>query len=40
MPTYSLSPGGYQKNSSGVVVGNALINFDSEFDLYEWVGTT
>jgi hypothetical protein len=40
MPTYSLSPGGYQKNSSGVVVGNALINFDSEFELYEWVGTT
>lgn len=40
MPTYSLTPGGYQKNSSGVVVSNALINFDSEFELYEWVGTT
>lgn len=40
MPTYSLTPGGYQKNSSGTVVGNALINFDSEFELYEWVGTT
>lgn len=40
MPTYSLSPGGYQRNSSGVVVSNALINFDSEFELYEYVGTT
>jgi hypothetical protein len=39
MPTYSLSPGGYQRNSSGVVVSNALINFDSEFELYEYVGT-
>jgi hypothetical protein len=38
MPTYKLIPGGYQK-TSGVLVGNALIEFSDAFELYEFVGT-
>ena len=38
MPTYKLIPGGYQK-TSGVLVGNALIEFSDAFQLYEFVGT-
>jgi len=36
MPTYKLTPGGYQR-SNGTVVGNALIEFSDEFQLYEYV---
>jgi len=38
MPIYKLVPGGYQQNSAGVTTSNALIEFSSSFDLYEWVG--
>ena len=38
MPIYKLVPGGYQKQS-GVVLGNALIEFSDDFKLYEWVAT-
>jgi hypothetical protein len=38
MPTYKLVPGGYQKQS-GVILGNALIEFSDDFQLYEWVAT-
>ena len=38
MPTYKLIPGGYQK-TSGVLVGNALIEFSDAFQLYEYVST-
>lgn len=38
MPTYKLIPGGYT-TSNGVTVNNALIEFNGDFTLYEWVGT-
>jgi len=38
MPIYKLIPGGYQKQR-GVVLGNALIEFSDDFNLYEWVAT-
>jgi len=37
MPVYKLIPGGYQK-TSGVLVGNAIIEFSDSFQFYEWVG--
>jgi hypothetical protein len=38
MPTYKLIPGGYV--GSGVTtINNALIEFNDDFELYEWVGT-
>lgn len=37
MPTYSLTPGGFHR-VNGTVVNNALITFDSDFNLYEAVG--
>ena len=37
MPTYTLNPGGYHM-VNGVVVNNALVTFDSDFNLYEFVG--
>jgi hypothetical protein len=37
MPTYSLTPGA--KNSSGnTLINNALVEWDSEFQFYEWLG--
>jgi hypothetical protein len=38
MPTYKLIPGGYAR-SNGTTVNNALIEFNDDFTLYEWVGT-
>jgi len=38
MPVYKLVPGGYQKQN-GVTLGNALIEFSDDFNLYEWVAT-
>jgi len=38
MPTYKLTPGGYQL-SNNAVVGNALIEFSDSFKLFEFVGT-
>lgn len=38
MPIYKLIPGGYQKQR-GVTLGNALIEFSDDFNLYEWVAT-
>lgn len=37
MPTYSLTPGGYHRVGN-TVVNNALVSFDSDFNLYEFVG--
>ena len=37
MPTYTFTPGGYHRVGS-TVVNNALITFDSDFNLYEAVG--
>lgn len=39
MPTYKLVPGGYQRSSTGTTTNNALIEFSSSFELYEWVGS-
>lgn len=39
MPTYKLIPGGYKKNSTGVTINNAYIEFSDSFELYEYVGT-
>ena len=39
MPVYKLVPGGYTQ-SGGVTTGNALIEWSSSFDLYEYVGTS
>jgi len=39
MPIYKLVPGGYHQNSLGVTTSNALIEFSSSFELYEWVAT-
>ena len=36
MPTYKLTPGGYQRDN-GTVLGNALIEFSDDFQLYEYV---
>lgn len=38
MPTYKLIPGGYV-GSGGTTINNALIEFNDDFELYEWVGT-
>lgn len=38
MPTYTLIPGGYTR-SNGTTLNNAIIQFDDDFTLYEWVGT-
>lgn len=38
MPTYTLIPGAYVR-PNGTVVNNALIQFSSDFTLYEYVGT-
>lgn len=38
MPTYKLIPGGYIQ-SNGTTLNNALIEFNDDFELYEWVGT-
>ena len=38
MPTYKLTPGGYQL-SNNTVVGNAVIEFSDSFQLFEFVGT-
>jgi len=38
MPTYTLVPGAYTR-ANGTVVNNALIEFSSDFQLYEFVGT-
>jgi hypothetical protein len=38
MPTYKLIPGGYSRINN-VTTNNALIEFSSAFDLYEWVAT-
>jgi hypothetical protein len=38
MPTYKLIPGGYAR-SNGTTLNNALIEFNDDFTLYEWVGT-
>jgi hypothetical protein len=38
MPTYKLIPGGYVR-SNGTTLNNALIEFNDDFTLYEWVGT-
>jgi hypothetical protein len=39
MPIYKLVPGGYQRDSAGTTTNNALVEFSSAFNLYEWVGT-
>lgn len=39
MPTYKLIPGGYTR-SNGTTVNNALIEFNDDFTLFEWVGTS
>jgi hypothetical protein len=39
MPTYSLIPGAYVR-PNGTVLNNALIQFSSDFQLYEYVGTS
>ena len=38
MPTYKLIPGGYVA-SGATTLNNALIEFNDDFELYEWVGT-
>jgi hypothetical protein len=38
MPTYKLVPGGYAR-SGNTTLNNALIEFNDDFTLYEWVGT-
>lgn len=38
MPVYKLIPGGYERNASGTIINNALIEFSDAFQLYEWVG--
>jgi len=38
MPTYKLIPGGYAQ-SNGTTINNALIEFEDDFVLYEYVGT-
>lgn len=38
MPVYKLVPGGYQRQN-GITLGNALIEFSDDFNLYEWVAT-
>ena len=38
MPTYKLIPGGYTRSGS-TTLNNALIEFNDDFTLYEWVGT-
>jgi hypothetical protein len=38
MPTYKLIPGGFVRNGS-TTLNNALIEFNDDFTLYEWVGT-
>ena len=38
MPTYKLIPGGYSR-ANNVTTNNALIEFSSAFDLYEWCAT-
>lgn len=39
MPIYKLIPGGYQQDQNGTTTNNALVQFSSAFDLYEWVAT-
>ncbi len=39
MPIYKLVPGGYQQTSNGTTINNALVEFSSAFNLYEWVAT-
>lgn len=38
MPTYKLTPGGFV-GSGTTTLNNALIEFNDDFELYEWVGT-
>jgi len=38
MPTYKLIPGGYVRSGS-TTLNNALLEFNDDFTLYEWVGT-
>jgi hypothetical protein len=38
MPTYKLTPGGFV-GSDTTTLNNALIEFNDDFELYEWVGT-
>lgn len=38
MPTYKLKPGGYV-GTNGTTINNALIEFNDNFTLYEYVGT-
>ena len=38
MPTYKLVPGGYVPGTAGTTLNNALIEFTSDFELYEYVG--
>lgn len=37
MPTYSLTPGAYKYTAASGIINNAIVNFDSDFQLYEWV---
>jgi len=39
MPTYKLYPGGAQYSAGGTLIGNALVEFTGDFQLYEWVAT-
>jgi len=39
MPTYSLIPGGFERDRFGIVVNNARIQFNDQFALHEWVAT-
>lgn len=38
MPVYKLIPGGYERDSAGIIQNNALIEFSDAFQLYEYVG--
>ena len=38
MPTYTLTPGGYQQ-AGGITTNNALLSWSDDFNLYEWVAT-
>jgi hypothetical protein len=39
MPTYRLTPGAFQRNISGVVTNNAIVEWDDSFQLYEDLST-
>jgi hypothetical protein len=38
MPTYKLIPGAFSRNSSGVITNNAIVQFESDFELIEYTG--